>query len=246
MAILLNCDEPQLLELFKNILPTRLYWVLFSINNLKEAVDVAKKELLTKEKIDRQKSGQWGTTPPFTKVGDVHHFNRKTVSFSTQDLIREQLDNLTSMVYNMSMQKEGNNRLFKPQIHQKRKIGQKWQKFRDGDRNTSFNSNRVNYRQNFRPIYRRQSQDRWDNRRQNYRHQNYGTRGKDRGRDRVNYRRDFSNDRNSSRDRNKSRMRERNLTSSSDDRRYHSPNLNLGTKNRSTSRVMMNRDRIRC
>ena len=40
------------------------------------------------------------------KVGDVHHSNRKTVSFSTQDLIREQLDNLTSMVYYMSMEKE--------------------------------------------------------------------------------------------------------------------------------------------
>ena len=31
------------------------------------------------------------------KVGDVHHSNRKTASFSTQDLIREYLDNLTSM-----------------------------------------------------------------------------------------------------------------------------------------------------
>ena len=55
------------------------------------------------------------------KVEDVHHSNRKTVSFITQDPIREQLDLLTSMVYNMSMEKEGNNRSFTPQIHQKRK-----------------------------------------------------------------------------------------------------------------------------
>ena len=82
------------------------------------------KIVLTKEKIDRQVAGQSGTTTPFMKVGDVHHSNRKTVSFSTRDLIREQLDNLTSMVYNMSMEKEGNNRSFKPQIHQKRKRGQ--------------------------------------------------------------------------------------------------------------------------
>ena len=123
VAMLLNYDEPQILELFKNTLPSRLYWVLFSINNLREAVDVAKR-VLTKEKIDRQLSGQSGTTTPFVKVGDVHHSNRKTVSFSTQDPIREQLDSLTSMVYNMSIQKEGSNRSFKPQIHQKRKRGQ--------------------------------------------------------------------------------------------------------------------------
>ena len=43
-----------------------------------------------------------------------------------------------------------------------------------------------------------------------------------------------------------SRMRERSLTPRRDDRRYHSPNLNLGTRNRSTSRVTMNRDMIRC
>ena len=85
------------------------------------------KRVLTKEKIDRQLSGQSGTTTPFMKVGDVHHSNNKTVSFSTQDLIRVQLDSLTSMVYNMSIQKKGNNGPFKPQIHQKRKRGQNYQ-----------------------------------------------------------------------------------------------------------------------
>ena len=85
--------------------------------------------------MDRQLSGQSGTTIPFMKVGDVYHSNRNTVSFSTQDPIREQLDNLTSMVYHMSMEKEGNNRSFKPQIHQKRKRGQSQQHFRDRDRN---------------------------------------------------------------------------------------------------------------
>ena len=97
VAILLNYDEPQILELFKNTLPSGWYWVLFSINNLRDAVDAAKR-VLTKEKIDRQLSGQSGTTIPFRKVGDVHHSNKKSVTFSTQDPIREQLDNLTSMV----------------------------------------------------------------------------------------------------------------------------------------------------
>ena len=66
---------------------------------MREAIDVAKR-VLTKEKIDKQLSGKSGTTTPFMKVGDVHHSNRRTVSFSTQDPIREQLNNLTSMVYN--------------------------------------------------------------------------------------------------------------------------------------------------
>ena len=41
-------------------------------------------------------------------------------------------------------------------------------------------------------------------------------------------------------------MRERSLTPRRDDRRYQSPNLNLGSRNSSTSRVTTNRDRIRC
>ena len=96
VAVLLNYGEPQILELFKNTLPSKLYWILFSINNLRDAVDTVKR-VLTKEKIDKQLSGQSGTTTPFMKVGDIHHSN-KTVSFSTHDLIREHLESLTSMV----------------------------------------------------------------------------------------------------------------------------------------------------
>ena len=45
--------EPQILEVFKNTLPTKLYWVLFPIENLRQAVDTAKR-ILTKEKLDKQ------------------------------------------------------------------------------------------------------------------------------------------------------------------------------------------------
>ena len=128
------------------------------------------------------------------------------------------------MVYNMYIQKEGNNVPFKPQIHQKRRRGQNWQKFGDKDRNRSFSRDRK--RLNFRPNYRRQSQDRHtqnghDNSRGSYRCQNYGIRSdsRDIGRDRVNFRRNFSNDRNDNKDRNKSRTGERSLTPRRDDRR---------------------------
>ena len=53
---LLGYGEPQVLEVFKNTVPNRLYWVLFPINNLCEAVETAER-FLTKEKIDRQMTG---------------------------------------------------------------------------------------------------------------------------------------------------------------------------------------------
>ena len=70
------------------------------------------KRVLTKEKIDRQLSGQSDAITPFMKVGEVHHSNNKTVPFNTDNLIKEQLDSLTSMVYSMSIQKEESNRPF--------------------------------------------------------------------------------------------------------------------------------------
>ena len=48
VAVLLNYGEPQIVELFKNTLPSKLYWILFSISNLRDAVDTAKR-VLTKE-----------------------------------------------------------------------------------------------------------------------------------------------------------------------------------------------------
>ena len=105
MATLLSYGEPQILELFKNMLPSKLYWILFPINNLRDAVDTAKR-VLTKEKLDKQLSGQAGvTTTPFMKVGDISPSGKK-VSFNEQDPIREQLESLTSMVYNMSSKKK--------------------------------------------------------------------------------------------------------------------------------------------
>ena len=51
VARLLGYGDPQVLEVFKNTVPNRLYWVLFSIDNLRDAVETAKR-FLTKEKID--------------------------------------------------------------------------------------------------------------------------------------------------------------------------------------------------
>ena len=53
VATLLGYGELQILEVFKNTLPTKLYQVLFPIEDLRQAVETAKR-ILTKEKLDRQ------------------------------------------------------------------------------------------------------------------------------------------------------------------------------------------------
>ena len=67
VARLLGYGELQVLEVFKNTVPNRLYWVLFPIDNLREAVETAKR-FLTKEKIDRQLTTQSST--PFMKLNN--------------------------------------------------------------------------------------------------------------------------------------------------------------------------------
>ena len=43
----------KILDVFKNTLQTKLYWILFPIEDLRQAVDTAKR-ILTKEKLDKQ------------------------------------------------------------------------------------------------------------------------------------------------------------------------------------------------
>ena len=70
---LLNYGEPQILELFKNTLPSRLYYMLYQINDLRVVVETAKR-LLTKEQMDK-KAGQ-ATTSPFMHVNQGNSKNK--------------------------------------------------------------------------------------------------------------------------------------------------------------------------
>ena len=65
MAALLDYGDPQILELFKITLPSRLYYMLYHIDNLREAVEMAKR-VLAKEQMDK-KAGQ-SSTSPFCKL----------------------------------------------------------------------------------------------------------------------------------------------------------------------------------
>ena len=51
VATLVGYGEPQILKVFKNTFPTKLYWVLFPIEDLRQVVETAKR-IVTKEKID--------------------------------------------------------------------------------------------------------------------------------------------------------------------------------------------------
>ena len=62
VAPLLGYGETQVLEVCKNTLPTKLYWILFPLQDLRQAVETAKR-ILTKERLDKQLTGQTSTSP---------------------------------------------------------------------------------------------------------------------------------------------------------------------------------------
>ena len=95
---MLDYGEPQILELFKNTLPSRLYYMVYNINNLREAVETAKC-MLTKEQIDGHKSGQ-ANSSPFMKVSQQNS-KKKGVTFNAMETIQKQgdsIDRLTSLM----------------------------------------------------------------------------------------------------------------------------------------------------
>ena len=111
--------ELQILEVFKNTLPTKLYWILFPIEDLRQAVETAKR-ILTKEKLDKQLAGQLSSTS-FMSIKDGHH---RKVSFDTREELGDKIDKLAVMIGKLATKESGPNRQFKPQIHQSRGRGQ--------------------------------------------------------------------------------------------------------------------------
>ena len=104
VAAMLNYGEMHILENFKNTFPYRLYSTLINVNNLRDAIHLAKK-VLTKEKLDRQLTGQSST--PFMKAtsnGDSHspqNYQKKGVIFDAMETLERNsncIDRLTSLV----------------------------------------------------------------------------------------------------------------------------------------------------
>ena len=209
---LLNYGEPEILELFKNTLPNKLYWILFPINNLREAVYTAKR-VLNKEKLEKQLTGQASNISPFMNMRDDTQSGQKML-MKPQDL-----EAMTSMMYNMSLQQGKTKKPLKPQVYQKRGRGQR----QYYDRNRPRNNN-----------WQGQNMHRNDYRRNGYM-QNFNRNGR-------NFNRSYSRDRDRSRERSLSPRRFNN----DNNRQNGSSRFRSRSKSRSNSRITTNADRIRC
>ena len=116
VARLLGYEDLQVLEVFKNTVPNRLYGVLFPIDNLHEAVETAKR-FLTKEKIDRQLTGQ--STTPFMKLTEK---KRKSVTFDARDELEKTSENMERMMVlmdKMYIKLDQKEVTYKPQMNQR-------------------------------------------------------------------------------------------------------------------------------
>ena len=115
VATLLGYGEPQILEVFKNTLPTKLYWILFPIEDLRQAVETVKR-ILTKEKLDKQLTSQ-SPASPFMNIRDE---TVRRVSFSTRDELGDKIDKLTVAMSRLAAKESHEKRPFKPQIYKTR------------------------------------------------------------------------------------------------------------------------------
>ena len=150
VATLLGYGEPQILEVFKNTLPTKLYLILFPIEDLRQAVDTAKR-ILTGEKLDKQLTGQTSNSP-FMNVRDG---TERKVSFNTRDELGDKIDKLTVVMSRLAAKDSHETRPFKPQIYksrgQNRSYNQASYQNRSDSRNRGQFTNsrpRQNYRDN--------------------------------------------------------------------------------------------------
>ena len=122
--------EPQNLEGFKKTIPNMLYWILFSIDNLRVAVETAKR-VLTKQKIDRHMSSQSSTTP-FMKESSESNYSsmkscKKRVTFDAMETIErnsDSIDKLITLVSKMNLKMNKRETPYKLQIYQCRNRGQ--------------------------------------------------------------------------------------------------------------------------
>ena len=188
VAAMLNYREIQILENFKNTLPYQLYSSLINVNNLRDAIDLAKR-VLTKEKLDRQLTGQSST--PFMRMTSNDNYstqtnNKRGVCFNAMETLERNsncIDKLMSLVSDLKMTIDRNQSPYKPRIYQGRARNQNrnWQDFSPRNRsfsrgrNQSGNRGNYNYRNNCRPNYKNRSRGRWNNHRSGDRSNNYQT-----------------------------------------------------------------------
>ena len=223
VATLLGYEEPQILEVFKSTLPTKLYWILLPIEDLRQAVETAKR-IMTKEKLDKQLTGQTSARP-FLNIRDG---TERKMSFNTRDELGDKIDKLTVMMSRLAAKDSNEKRPFKLQIYKRR--GQ----------NRSYNQRGYQNRSG-RSDSRNRGQYGNNRLRQNYRDNNF--RGNTRGYRRQDSRGEYGDNRHNDYNRSRNRSRERTFSRSYGNNRDRSSS---NSRSRSGSRASTNRDRIRC
>ena len=129
VVAMLNYGEMQIVENFKNTLLYRLYLTLINVNNLRDAIDLAKR-VLTKEKLDRQLTGQSST--PFMRATSNDNYSpqnhhKKGVTFDAMEMLERNsdcIDRLTSLVSDMKITMDRKQSPYKPKIYQDRSRNQ--------------------------------------------------------------------------------------------------------------------------
>ena len=142
MAALLDYGDPQILELFKNTLPSRLYYMLYHIDNLREAVEMAKR-ILTKEQMDK-KAGL-SSTSPFMQVNQNSSKSKdkmeKRVSFSAVEAMErttDSIERLASLMDRMDTKLDRRADQYRPRVYQGRNRGRGYRQNNYGSGNRSY------------------------------------------------------------------------------------------------------------
>ena len=145
--------------------------------------------MLTKEKLDRQLTGQSST--PFMRASsnDNHSMlngNKRGVTFNAMETLQRNsncIDKLMLLVSAMKMTRDKKQSPYKPKIYQGRSRNQNRNRQNLTSRDRSFSRGRsqsinrgnYNYRNNYRLNYRNRSRGRWNNHRSGDRSNNYQT-----------------------------------------------------------------------
>ena len=88
---------------------------MFPIDDLRQAVDTAKR-ILTKEKLEKQLTGQ-ASTSPFMSTREGAS---RRVPFATREELGDKIDKLMIMIGKLATKDSNSNRPFKPHIHKSR------------------------------------------------------------------------------------------------------------------------------
>ena len=152
VAVMLDYCKPHILKLFKNTLPSRLYYMLYQINDLRVAVDTAKR-LLTKEQMDKR-AGQ-SSASPFMQVNQGSSKNKdkmeKKVFFSAVEAMErttDSIERLASLMDKMDSKLDRRKDQYRSRVYQGRSRGCGYRQNSYGCRNRLYS--RDWYQNNYR------------------------------------------------------------------------------------------------